>query len=368
MKKHLLISEDTRLEVDNILRSGELSGFRGCPEGHSGGYWVQTLEEAFREYFNIKHAIAMNSATACLHSACVALNCHSYNVTPYSFVSSASCTLMVGIYPQFIDVTEDTFCMQPCGGECAIPVHLMGHPADLDRFNAQFLIEDAAQAIGAKYKGRFVGTIGDCGVFSFNQSKQISCGEGGMLITNDDYIARVARAMRNHGEVSDPELEIVGYNYRMLEESAKIVLDQFKYLEDDIAYRNYLADSMTHKLKEIDGFTPPVIKDGCRHALYTYAVKFDKKILGMHRDEFQDEMLKRGIYFGKGYVKPLHLLPIFGGEEGQMPVVERMWKEELCVFDWLSYPCMTTDIDKAVSTLKDVLHNSTKQGVGFATL
>ena len=329
-------------DIEAILDSGNLSGFRGNTEGHSGGYWVQVLEESFKEYFNIKYAVAMNSATACLHAACVACGL-TYGddvlVTPYSFVSSVSCLNMVNANEVFADIDEDTFNItkfsllrewQTSWFSATIPVHLMGHPCDLDElksviFEHGYIIEDAAQAIGAKYKGKLVGTIGDCGIFSFNQSKQISCGEGGMLITNNSRIARIARAMRNHGEVSDPMLRIVGYNYRMGEIEARIVIEQFKYLDENLTIRQELAEYMTEKLSQIEGLVPPVVKDYCtRHAWYTYGVKWQRK--DMTRDQFQKEMMRRGVFFGSGYVKPIHLLPIYNNSEGLCPVAERMWK------------------------------------------
>lgn len=346
-------------DVKQIIESGKLSGFRGCPEGQAGGYWVQKLEESSREYFKIKYAVAMNSATACLHSAVVAgisiTDNKTFWVTPYSFSSSVSCVLMGNGFPLFRDIDKDTFNLIPPLSESnTIPVHLMGHPADLDSIEGPFIIEDAAQAIGAKYKDRLVGTIEDCGVFSFNQSKQLSCGEGGMLITNNEYIYRVARAMRNHGEVSDPDLKIVGYNYRLGEIEASIVLEQFKHLDENLAYRNELAQYMTSRVKEIDGLVPPVVKDYCtRHAWYTYAVRYLRK--DMHRNDFQKEMLSRGVYFGSGYVNPLYHLPIYNIKDTICPVAERMWSTELMVFDWLKYPTTKKDIDKAIDTAKEIL-------------
>lgn len=347
--------------IKGILDSGKLSGFRGYPSGHKGGYWVQKLEESFKEYFKVKYAVAMNSATACLHSAAFALVEDRAFVTPYSFVTSASCVDMCQAEPVFIDIDEDTWCMNPknlkdtTDEDVAIPVHLMGHPADLDRFPAEMtIIEDAAQAIGAKYKGKLVGTIGKCGIFSFNQSKHINTGEGGMLITNDNVIARVAMAMRNHGEVSDPELKIVGYNYRLCEIEAYMAYEQFKTIDENLAYRNELALYMTEQLSEIEGFTPPVVKDYCtRHSWYTYGIKYHNKKLT--REDFQQEMKDRGFYFGSGYVKPLTLLPIYDYGMGYCPVAERMWKSEIMVTDILKWPLTKKDIDKCIETIKIVL-------------
>lgn len=371
--KHPIINQKTRWNILGILFSGKLSGFRGTLEGHSGGYWVQSLENAFCEYFKVKYAVAMNSATSCLHVALLASDIRRYDeviVTPYSFVSSASSSLMVGAKPVFVDINERTFNMNPnqiCispNTKVIIPVHLHGQPCDMDMFmglaqlHKLFIIEDAAQAIGAEYSGVKVGLIGHCGVFSFNQSKQISSGEGGMLITNHEEIADIARSIRNHGEVSVNSTQ-VGYNFRLNEIEACIVLEQFKHLDENLDYRNELAEYMTEQLEQIEGFTPPYIApDTTKHAWYTYAVKYDESKIGISRNDFQRHMIKRGIYFGAGYVRPLHLLPIFGGHEGQMPVAERMYKKELCVFDWLRKPYKKKDVNECIKIIKEIIWNS----------
>jgi len=283
-------------------------------------------------------------------------------VTPYSFSASASCALMVDAKPVFCDIQDDIFCLDPYHIEkhltsrtkAIIPVHLMGHPADMGwimeiakLFNLR-VIEDSAQAIGAMYHDRYAGTIGDCGIFSFNQSKPISTGEGGVLITNDDYIARVARAVRNHGEVSDPELGVVGYNYRLCEVEAVLALAQFKRLDEMNDRRIELTDYMTDQLKDTE-LIPPVTLPDCKHVFYTYAMKSKG-----NRDQFQARMKDEGIYFGSGYVKPLYLLPVFGGKEGQCPVCERMYNE-IIVTDIFKYPMTIKDVDKIIEVVKRCL-------------
>ena len=355
-------------EIDEILQSGILSGFRANPEGHYGGRHIARLEGAFQTYFGVNHAIALNSATAGLHAALIACGVKPtvYGmrvlVSPYTFSSSVSCVLMAGAKPIFVDIDEDTFCIDPkkvtgTDVKAIIPVHLMGHPCDMDEIMTKArtcgyaVIEDCAQAIGATYKGRKVGTIGDCGVFSFNQSKHINTGEGGMLITNNDDIARIVRAVRNHAEVSDPELKIVGYNYRMCEIEAALALEQFKGLDENIRIRNELASEMTKELSKIDGFTPPIIKEDCTHAFYTYGVKYNGEI---PRDELQCRLIEKGVYFGKNYIKPLHLLPIYGYKEGSFPVAERMYRE-IMVTDILKPPLKKQNICATIRTIKNVM-------------
>lgn len=327
----------------------------------------------------------MNSATACLHAAGIAAGIGPGDeviVTPYSFASSATCVAMCGGTPVFVDVTPDTFCLDPEKVEQAItsqtkaiiPVHLCGHPAEMVELlriadeHELVIIEDAAQAIGATYGGRLAGTIGHCGIFSFNQSKQVSSGEGGILVTSSPKVARIARAVRNHAEVSDPELGIMGYNYRMCEVEAAIVLDQFKDLDRMLDTREFLTTLMSKQLEEIDcGITPPVVKPDCKHAWYTYAMKVDKEKLGMHRDQFQDEMQKRGVYFGRGYVKPLYRLPFFqkvGKKTQPCPVVEGLYGEKLMVTDIFKFPMTLRDVNRIADVVRSVVSASRKVHCG----
>jgi dTDP-4-amino-4,6-dideoxygalactose transaminase len=280
---------------------------------------------------------------------------------------------MANAKPVFVDINPDIFCITPhyvatainSKTKAIIPVHLMGHPALIPRFNYNIkIIEDACQSIGATHNNKLVGTMGNCGIFSFNQSKHISSGEGGMLITDDADINEVAMAVRNHGEVSAPELGIFGYNYRLSEIHAAIALEQFKQLDKLNAHRIMLADYLTDRLSRIDGLIPPTVYPNCKHVYYTYAVKFNKDIIGMSRDEFQRKMIEKGVYFGNpggGYVKPLYLLPVFQKvnpelyKEGYCPVAERLWKEELCVTDIVRYPYTLKDMKEIVKTVEDVL-------------
>lgn len=345
-----------------------LSGFR-AKEGNDGGEFVRRLENEFEAFFGVKHAIALNSATAALHAALLACGIGEGDeviVSPYSFTASASCVKMVGATPIFADIEDATFCIDPVEVEKAItsktraiiPVHLMGHPANMLELmfialeNDIKLIEDSAQALGAECCGRYTGTIGDCGVFSFNQSKPVSCGEGGMLITDDDYIARVVRAVRNHAEVSDPELGIIGYNYRMCEIEAAIVLEQFKKLDKLNNHRIMLTNYMSELLSDIEGLTPPVTYPDCKHVFYTYALKYDSK--KMSRNEFQERCIEKGLYFGKDYVRPIYQLPAFGGLKGLCPVAEKIQKE-LMVTDIFRYPMKKDYVKLCYNIIRDVL-------------
>ena len=358
--------------VYGIIRSGELSGFRGYPEGHLGGPHVQALEQAFCDYFGVKYAISMNSATACLHAALIACGVGPSDeviVSPYSFSASASCVLMVGAKPVFVDIQPDIFTLNPqCIKEvltlrikAIIPVHLCGHSADRGSMldysvrKGIYLIEDAAQAITGTWSGQYVGTWGKngaCGVFSFNQSKHINTGEGGMLITDDDDIARKVRAVRNHGEVSDPDLKIVGYNYRMCEIEAYLALKQFEKIDENVNRRIELANYLTEGLKDIEGLTPPMVYPNVKHVYYTYALKLNPEIWDKQK-VLENPVLKE--YNFGAYVKPLHLLPIyeqFGYREGDMPVAEDMWRRRLIVTDQTKQPRTFKDMDRIIGAFE----------------
>lgn len=330
-----LIGSEELAAVTEVLSDGWLSCYRGG-ELESKGY-VRKLEDAFCDYFNVKYAVAMNSATSCLHAACIACDVKDKEVitTPFTFSASASCILMAGGKVKFSDIEDTYYNINPAlikgNADTVIAVHLHGHPADMDNILGT-VIEDASQSIGAKYKSRYVGTIGICGVFSLNQWKQITCGEGGVLITNDDNIAEKVRLVRNHGELASDTL---GYNYRLTELNAAVAYEQFKKLDSFIAIRQELAEYLTEQIK--DFIDTPKIAEGCTHTYYTYAIKTKE------RDRLQHELGMKGIYFGSGGLKPLHLIPFYGGHEGQFPIAERMYRE-----------MMFTDIIRPQATFKDM--------------
>lgn len=343
-RKPLIGSEELAAATE-VLSDGWLSHYRGG-ELESQGY-VRKLEDAFCDYFNVKYAVAMNSATSCLHAACIACGIKGKEVvtTPFTFSASASCILMAGGKIRFSDIEDTYYNINPAGIKCnskVIVVHLHGHPADMDNI-PNVIIEDASQSIGAKYKGKYVGTIGDCGVFSLNQWKQISCGEGGILITNNDDIARTARLVRNHGELAS---DVLGYNFRLTELSAAVAYEQFKKLNRLILRRQELAEYLTARLK--DYIDTPAVADNCTHTYYTYAIKTKE------RDRLQKELGMKGIYFGSGGMKPLHLIPFYGGHEGQFPIAERMYRDMMFT-DIIRPQATFEDMDFIAEGIKDAL-------------
>jgi perosamine synthetase len=358
---HPTIGQEEIDAVTKVLQNGVLSDFKAGGEQYYGGEKVKEFERLFAEKFGVKYAIAFNSATAALHAACVACGVDFGDeviVSPYTFTASASCVLMASGDPVFADIDPETFCITGIEGyvtpetKAIIPVHLFGHPADMEeildvaeKYNLK-IIEDSAQAIGAEYYGRLTGTIGDCGIFSFQETKTISTGEGGMLITDNDEIWDKACAVRNHGEVKGHNFH--GYNYRMTEIEAAIGIVQLSKLDEFNRQRIELCSHLTQRLSEIKGIYPPVVRPDCKHVYYVYAV------LVPHRDLLVDELAKRGIWFGKGYVEPLYHLNAYGG--GNRHEAERVQKV-LMTTPICRPPATLEDMDMIADAIKEILWN-----------
>lgn len=350
-------------ELKEVLKSGILSGYKANQEGHLGGKKVQQLEELFCEYHNCKHAIAVSSATAGLHLANRALNVCGKSIvtTPVTFSATASSILMAGGTPIFADIQPDTYNLDPLASKDAVnsttiavlPVHLHGHPCDMTRmmnvakhYNL-FVIEDCAQALGAEWHGQKVGTFGDCGIFSFNQSKQVNSGEGGMIITNNDELATKLRLLRNHGETQS---ELLGYNYRLTELQAAVLIPQIRHLDDTLQAISRLCNAVTHVLSQVGEVRPPLVYSDCRHVYYTYPVAIIPKI----RDKLQEALREKGIYFGRGGYKPLHFFPFYRKYTTPLPVAE--WQYESVMFTNIFRPPMkVTEAKRIAEVIKDTV-------------
>jgi dTDP-4-amino-4,6-dideoxygalactose transaminase len=347
------IGEEERRAVLEVLDSGVLSQFVGqWGPGFFGGPRVRALESAWCEYFGVRHAVSMNSATSALYAAVGAAGVEPGDeviVSPYTMSASAAAAVVSGAVPVFADIEAETFCLDPesVAGHLTertraiIGVDLFGHPAAWDRLREVVhgceivLIEDAAQAPGARERGRYAGTLGDIGVFSLNYHKTIHCGEGGIAVTDDPALAERLQLIRNHGEAvvrakgtARPET-IVGFNYRMTEIEAAIALEQLKKLERLLAPRIAAAEALTERLGSIPGITPPVVRDQVRHGYYVYPIRFDAEAMGCTRAWFAEALRAEGIPIEVGYVEPLYRQPLYRGMSCSCPVAERMHGAEL---------------------------------------
>lgn len=389
---HPVIGEEEKEAVLEVLNSGRLSTFIAeAGEHFLGGERIKQFEKDFATYHNVSYAVAFNSATAALHAAVVACGVKSGDeviVPPYTFTSTATCALMHNAIPVFVDIKLDVFCLDPSKIEQAItprtraiiPVHLFGHSADMDeimeiakRYNLK-VIEDCAQAPGATYRGRYVGTIGDCGIFSFQESKCITTGEGGMLITNDEHVAGTVRMVRNHGEMvmekqRTYKSDMLGWNYRMTEMEAALGIVQLKKLDNLNDQRIQLTDYLSRNLP-IDG--SPVVCSSCKHVYYVFPIRYSEHETGIFRDLFVKALVAEGIPFSAGYVKPLYLNPIYhenkpfiyqhygkwvSYDKGICPVAENLYEKSLILTPICRYPATIEDMDDIVKAVKKILDN-----------
>jgi dTDP-4-amino-4,6-dideoxygalactose transaminase len=398
-----IIGEEEKKRVHKVLEEGVLSGFIAkASDNFLGGKQVREFEELVKEYFNISYAVAVNSATAGLHIALAACGIGPGDeviVTPYTMSASATAILMQNAIPVFCDIEENYFCIDPKKIETCITsrtkaivvVHLFGHPAQMDeilsiakRYNL-YIIEDCAQSPGAIYKDKLVGTISDIGVFSLNQHKTITSGEGGFAITNNKELALRMQLVRNHGEVvtCDMKIEditnIVGFNYRMTELEAAVSIGQFKRLDFLNEHRIMLAEYLTEGLSKFNGLILPKKEEFSKHVYFVYPIRFDEEKIGVSRNIFVKALQAEGIPFGSGYVKPIYLEPIYQkkiaygrkgcpfscafykGEpnykKGLCPVSERMYQKELILTGICRYPHTKEDIKDVIRAFEKLLDN-----------
>ncbi len=397
------IGDVEKKAVMEVLDSGELSSFVAGPiDAFWGAGRVKEFENTFKNYFGMKHAVAVNSATSGLHCAVSAFGVAPGDeviTSPYTMSASATCILMCGGVPIFADIDPDTFCITPKSVEANITentkgivaVNIFGIPADLEGLkkvadkHGLFLIEDNAQAPDANYKGQKTGTIGDAAVFSFNRHKTMQCGEGGIIICNSDKIALKCAMMRNHGEVAvagmgiDDIVNTVGVNYRMGEIEAAIAKVQFEKLQELNTPRIEMANYLTEQLKNIDGITPPHVPKDRSHVYYFYVMKYNEKVVGIPRELFAQAVQAEGFTMRAGYVKlvynePLYQKKICFGDKGfpftansrndkiiyhkgLCPVAERLQEKEILVTNIIYPPLGISDMADFITAIKKVITN-----------
>jgi len=326
------IGRDELKAVIEVLKSGMLAQ----------GQKVKEFEEKVAEYVGVKYAIATSSGTTALHTALLAAGIKPGDeviTTPFTFIATANSILYCGAKPVFVDVNEKTFNIDPEKIEekitektkAILPVHLYGQPADMEKIlkicesHNLLLIEDAAQALGAEFKGKKVGSFGDCAIFSFYPTKNITTGEGGMVVTNNENIAEKCRKIRNHGEYQRYFVDLVGYNYRMTEVAAAIGLAQFKKLEKFNNKRIRNAEFLTRHLKDIDEIEVPFVDKRVKHVFHQYTIKTSR------RDELREFLEKKGIQSVVYYPLPIHKQKIYQdlGYKDSLPVAEELSKKVL---------------------------------------
>lgn len=307
-----ILGEEEVAAVKEVLASGMLAQ----------GLKVEAFEEAFARDVGRKHGIAVANGTVALH---VALLAHGIGrrqeilIPPLTFFASASTVLMCGAKPVFVDVARSSYNMDPAKVSKAItdktaavmPVHLYGQTAEMDpiletaRKRDLVVIEDAAQAHGAQYHGKKAGRLGDTACFSFYASKNMTTGEGGMILTDDDEIAEKCRLLRDHGQAAKYEHVLVGYNYRMTEIAAAIGLVQLKKLEGWVKQRRANAKALANGIAGIDGLVPPAEGNWMVHSYYQFVVRREDEF-PLARDEIVRRLTDQGIGCRPSYPMPLY--------------------------------------------------------------
>jgi len=301
----------------------------------TAGPKVREFEEIFAKRHGVKYAMAVTSATTALHLALIALGIKQGDeviVPAFTWISTANVVLYCGATVVFVDVNRESFNIDindlkkkiTTKTKAIIPVHLFGLCADMDAIKQIAgnipLIEDGACAAGAGYKGKPAGSLGTLGCFSFHPRKSVTTGEGGMITTNDDYLAEVISGLRNHGaSISEeqrhngakpyilPDFNMLGYNYRMTDLQASVGIVQLKKLDLFIDERAQWAKYYSEQLKDIDWLRTPSFGVDYKHGWQSYVVYIDEKKAPLSRNEIMEKLQQEGISTRPGTHAP-HML------------------------------------------------------------
>ena len=399
---HVTVGAEEVESATSVLKGGVLSKYLGAWHADFfGGPVIQSLEKAWAKKFGSKHAIAVNSNTSGLYAAMGAIGIEPGDeviVCGYSMAISAVAPLLYGGIPVFADLEADCFCLSADAVEQKITsrtkailvVDLFGQAYDSKNINriAQKhgikVVEDCAQAPGGMSKGKFSGTLGDIGVFSLNYHKHIHCGEGGMIVTDDDNLADKLRMICNHAEsiVGPREYSdisnMLGFNFRMTEVQAAISLSQLEKLDTLLETRIANVAYIENQLSFIDALKKPCVRSGTKHAFYGHAFLWDSVVAGIHRNTFIDAVKaelpafelreSEGVKLGYGYVRPIYKLPIFTRDLNRSnftrqlpdysntfcPVLERLHEKELVNHDFMVPSMKTADMDDVAAAFEKV--------------
>jgi perosamine synthetase len=336
--------------VVKVLKNGMLT------HGLGAGPMVTKFEEGFAKFVKAKHAIAVNSGTAALHATLLAADVKSGDeviLPSFTFVATAEMVVVAGAKPVFVDIDPETYNISPQKIGKAIskktkaimPVDLYGLPADMQPIreiadkHGLSIIEDAAQAHGATYKGKPAGALADVACWSFYKSKNMTTGEGGMVTTNNDEIAENMRFIRSHGEKKKYKSLMLGHNYRMPEIEAAIGCVQLQKLPKFLAKRRQNAKRLTEKLQKTKRLQLPKAPKGYEPSWYLYTVRL-KDANQKGRDMTIEKLRKKDIETGVYYVNPIHLMPYYSRfGKHRLPETERASKQ---VFSLPVHPGVTT--------------------------
>lgn len=337
---------------------------------------VREFEDKFASYAEARHVIAVNSGTSGLHLCVKALEIGEGDeviTTPFSFVASANCLLYERALPIFVDIDPWTFNLDIGQIEqkitkrtkAILPVHVFGHPCNMDeildiaRKHNLFVIEDACEAIGAKYKHKKVGTLGDCGVFAFYPNKQMTTAEGGVIVTNNDEVAKLCRSMRNQGRSATQVWlthERLGYNYRLSDIHCALGIVQLERIDELLSKRAKVACLYNELFKGLHQIRTPFVSSVVTMSWFVYVILLSDEFTREQRDYLIQKLRESGVSCSN-YFPPIHLQPfyqqMFGYKMGDFPIAESVADRTIALPFYGSLP--EQEISYVVETLKGAL-------------
>ena len=362
------IGELEKKKVTEVLNSGYLSIGPRLPE----------FEDSIARYTGIKNAVAVSSGTAALHLIVCSLGIGAGDeviTTPFTFVSSANCILYENAKPVFVDIEPDTLNIDTDlieakinkSTKAIIAVDVFGHPADWDKLttiankHGLHLIEDSAEALGSKYKGKPAGAFGKAGVFAFYPNKQVATGEGGMVVTNDDNLAEQIKMLRNQGRAPQDQWlqhKILGYNYRLDEMSCAVGIAQMERIDSLLAKRATVAEKYSDLLASCGEITLPKAHNNVLVHWFVYVVRLSEKYNVGQRNDIISRMKQKGIQCST-YFPCVHLFDFYqklGYKRGQFPVAENASEHTIALPFYTSLS--DREIKYVVNTFKEALRTS----------
>jgi dTDP-4-amino-4,6-dideoxygalactose transaminase len=326
-----LIGEEEKKAVLDVVSSGMLVN-----ASYEGGPWVRAFEGKAKSLLGTRHVVAVNSGTAALHTVLMALGVKPGDeviVPSFTFLATANVVLACGAKPVFVDIKED-YNMDPAAlkravtgkTKAVIPVHIYGYPADMDEIREVAaersirVVEDAAESLGATYRGTQTGKLSDAGCFSLYATKVVTSGEGGAISTDDDELADRLRLVRNHGQVHGYDSRHLGYNYRLPEMSAALASVQMDRLDGFLKARARNAKYLGERLAGVRGSKFTQASADRTHVFYLYTLHLAK-----NRDKVQQALKAAGVGSAVYWPTPVHRTPLYselGYAEKELPVTE----------------------------------------------
>ncbi len=403
-KKYNTIGKEELNAVTKVIKKGVLSKYLArWSDDFEGGPKVKTFEKRWAKYFKVKHAISVNSWTSGLVCAVGSIGIEPGDeiiLPPWTMSATAMAILHWNAIPVFADIEKDTYCIDPVSIEkniseytkAIIVVDIGGQSADMNRINKIAkkynlkVICDTAQAPGSLYFKKFTGTLSDVGGYSLNYHKHIHTGEGGMLVTNDDNIAKKLKLIRNHAEAVVGDMgfndlsNMIGHNFRLGEIESSIGIEQLKKLDGLIKERQRIAKRLINGLKDLEGLNMPKTRQNCSHVYYMFFMTLDlDKIKGAKRDKIFNALVAEGVVGLSLKFANVHLLPIFQKKQaygskgfpwtskitkreinynkGICPIAESLHDKNYIGFQMCMHEMSNDEIDIMISAFKKVWKN-----------